>query len=280
MDLPTLIVTGAASVNQKPSLLVMIGSVSAEGATLELALQILEKKRESILRWLGELDANPVEFGVARFADQADLDPMMASRIARSRVSPSNTEEQDTAEKQKAVAACYSAVWNIENKSAEEIMIFLDRVSFESQDLQEPESPESKENADWNEDPMQQLRKMQSMIERSFPGPASTGTESQFLFVSRLSEEKRSEAVRLAFDNAEQNAETTSTAIGRKLGPLKSLHGTTLDATENVRQSSLQAAVPMLGEVPFRLKKDDVVSLNPRVVEFNVSLHATFALEN
>src|SRR5262245_11678536 len=117
--------TGAVTVRQRPSLLLMKVRVRAAEATLELGLARLTEQCESTSRWMSRLGAVRVECGEPHFADQAEQDAATRARSAAARAMRKLTPGAKPARHERGVRGVLTAVWEIGSLSAEETLVLV-----------------------------------------------------------------------------------------------------------------------------------------------------------
>lgn len=268
----TVSVEGKAVIRIKPSDFILIGSVTGEGTTLQNALDELEKKRAQVEPWLLEIGNATIEFGSARLPEQAEVDVFKAAAARGMSHLQSPTEP---VAKTRKVFQAYSAVWSIEEMTSNQILIFSDRLRFETQDKPVEESlPEP----DFESEEFDPEMFQKQLLARMEPN-REENREAHFLFRSRLPKEEFESGIKNACENARRNAELIASGAGRKLGDLQSISGHSIcgyDHLHNdVHRSSL---LPMLNEVDLTAGERVSLSENPKPAKFDISLHASYKL--
>ena len=265
---------GTVSVRQRPSLLLMKIRVRAVEATLELGLARLKRQCEAATQWLKRAGAVRVETGDPHFDDQIGLDPitkMQAAVAARVRL-PAGGSSQP---RERGVNQVITALWDIAAMSAEEILVFLDRLRFEAG--VDADSAEGAEEPPPWETPEAQLREILTQIHR----PPTNDREPVFLFIARLSEEQQAKATVEAVAQARQNAERLARGAGMRLGTMKSLHfggfGSAPHRTDKMMDR--QRCMALLAGSCYDLAENELISDDPRPAEFTITVNASFALE-
>ncbi len=274
---PTVSAEGTAIIRQRPSCLVMVGSIEASETTLELTLKSLSQKRVAVSRWLESLEATDIKFGEPRFPNQVDPDPVrMVQQRTRQRIRRSSRNEEEEQENKRVVVS-YSAVWPIAEKSSDEVLIFVDRLQFESEGLTgSKQEPEEVATPSWSDDPMEEIQSMMA----GFP-PDSIEKETHFLFLSRVNDAQLEEAMAEAFADAKLKATRIARAAEAELGELQNAHSLRSE-TESMyswHQIQRRSTMPLLTEAPFCVRKDEFVTESPRTVEFVLTVHVTYALK-
>ena len=278
-DAPNLSVSATATVRQRPSALMMVAEIRATQQTLELALQLLEKKREAVGAWMKRLGATDVTYGEPRLPDQ--VEPTAEQAVARMQRQVERRLGRGVAsapehDPRKTVMLCFSAHWDIAGLSSRDVLILADRVRFET----EEETPQEEHQEDptpsrWMMDPGEALAALAGKLWE----PAE-GNEPHFLFLSCLSEDSYSEALREAFRRAQHEAELQAVACGMTLGRRTHFHVSLNDrnALRGMSDYHRHAKVPMLSEAQIDKETWQQVSESPRAAEFSVSLNATYEL--
>lgn len=281
---PTVTATGNATVSQRPSKLLLMGIIEATDATLQLAIQALDSNRKSLSSWLASLGASKVEFGEIRFSDQVEPDPLSAvRRMMRRQLKLATGERSAEEEEKRLVVVSYAASWLIAGLSTEETLVLVDRIQFETRNLQnENAEGETEQQTNWSENPTRGLgAKMSAGAMMSAMSNEPEPSKSVILFSSSLDEERRQQATNEAFEDAVIRATRMAKAANGELGELRSINSYSNEHDQNsqVNQYQRLQSNPVLQEVPFRLKKGEVLLENPRTVDFNFTLNATFLLK-
>jgi hypothetical protein len=266
---------GGVTLRQRPTLLLMTVPLRAAEATLELALAKLNQQRQAACQWLERLGAVRIEFGEPHFAEQEDSDPASPMKAAAAQAAGRRPAQVSRSDGKKDVILGLTAMWEVASKSAEAILVFMDRLQFEAADIAgEAESGEELPKWPTPEERMQEL--IANLGKRNVDSRAP-----RFLFISQLSEERLEQAMMEAFSVARRNAERLARAAGKQIGDL--LHLTRgAQAAEFARHDRLiqqQRCLAMLAGSSYHLKENEIVSDDPRSVEFAVNVHVSYQIE-
>lgn len=268
----TVSVAGNAVVRVKPSDFILIGSVTGEGTTLQNALDELEKKRAQVEPWLLEIGNTKIEFGAARLPEQAEVDVFKTAAVRGMSHLHTATEP---APKTRKVLQAYSAVWPIEEMTSNQILIFADRLRFETQDKPVEEIPPEPVIHSEEFDPEVFQKQLLARLEPN----QDENREAHFLFRSRLPKDEFELGVKRAFENAKQNAELIASGAGRTLGELQSISGHSICGYDHLHKDMQRSSLlPMLNEVDLTAGERVLLSENPKPAKFDISLHATYKL--
>ena len=268
----TVTSNGVATVLQRPALLLMKLRVLASEGTLELGLGKLKEQCEATTRWLTRLGAARVTTGEPHFADQADLDPVSKMRAITGRASRKRPAADVPGGTNRGVRAVLTAVWEVASMTTEEVLVLVDRLRFEAAgDGTASDAPE--EPPSWTP-PEEQIREMMAQLHQ----PPADDPAPVFLFVSRPGAAQLESATAEAFSRAREGAEQLARAAGMRLGKLSAVHGggATLDAA---RLMDRQRCAALLAGCTYYPRDDEIVSDDPRSVEFKVSVLASYHLE-
>ncbi|MEL7498958.1 MAG: SIMPL domain-containing protein [Planctomycetota bacterium] len=272
-NLPTINAQGNAQIRQRPSYLLMTGTLHSVDTTLELALRVLRKKCDAATQWLKRLDAIDIEFGEPRFPDQVENDPMQAVRKRFGKLSPATSGSN-----QKKIMISFTALWPIEAMSSDDVLIFADRLRFEVEDLSDSEETKP-EVPDWSSEmEMEQIQSLMSGMLEMRANDSST----QFLFVSRLSDEKRDEGIRTALDDARSRATVLAQAAGGTLGNLRMINCYQTDLTNpavSYQRMQRNVLTPTLADTSYGAKENEIISESPRAVDFKITVSVMFELD-
>lgn len=282
---PTVHVACQAIASAPPTKLLFVGSITASNTTLELAMQTLEAKKDRIVCWLQDLDAEAIEFGEPRFADQVDRDPLRAARAIAQRAGKTAESEVQTGSKRN-IAVCYYATWTLEDRSSEAIMILVDQLQFEARELkdtrhEEEDSDDSDRPRIGLNNPFEQMSAYKTLLQESFYESGETQTESHVVFLARLRAEKHRQAVRDAIDDGQLLATDLADAAGKHLGEIKSIAFNSARTQHSLHTRAMLQHDPffeLLRETPFPLRDEDIVSRSPSPDEFKICFNVTYEL--
>jgi hypothetical protein len=267
--------SGAVTVRQRPSLLLMKVPLSATEATLELGLAKLKKQCDAASRWLQRLDAVRVEFGEPHFADQADTGPLKQMRAATARALGQRSAKTASGESKRDVNMVLTATWDISSMSAEVTLVFVDRLRFEATDDADAAEP-AEERQPWAT-PEERLHEMMAPILE----PPAVDRTPQFLFIARLGEEQLEKASAEAFARARGNAERFARAVGMGLagfGYLRVGVGD-LESSRTNKLMQRQRCEALLAGCTYEAGENEIVSDDPRSAEFTVRVDVHYYLE-
>lgn len=262
---------GAVTIRQKPKLLLMKIDLEAVAATLELALTNIKKQCAAASRWLQGLAANSVEFGEPHFVNPVADDPLRRAQEITARAMGRRAPAPPPTERQRTVHVILTALWDVAAMSAEERLVFLDRLQFEAtQDSSNSEATEQgvESRLAGPEEQMQEiLTEMMKPISRDTRQP-------QFLFISQLEEAALVEANLQAFQLACRQVERLTAAAGLPPGRLESVsYGHNYgDASRSDRIMERQRCLGILEGTSYLLSDKEVISEDPRSVDFTVSV--------
>lgn len=272
----TISSSGIVTVRQRPALLLMKVRLRATEATLELGLAKLKKQGEATSRWLKRLGAERVDFGEPHFADQADMDPLAKMRAVTARALGKISGEDFAKGPTRGVCVVLTAVWPIASMSAEETLVLVDRLRFESA-ADSVESEAAKAIPPW----ASAQEHMQAMITQMHQ-PPTVDDSPQFLFIARLSEEQRQKATAEAFSRAHENAQRLAQAAGMRLGTSRTIHSTAGGMADVSRPDKLmdrQRCWSMLAGSSYDLGEHEIVFDDPRCAEITVSVNVSYSVE-
>jgi hypothetical protein len=267
--------SGTVTVRQRPSLLLMKVPLHAAEATLELGLTRLKKQCEAASQWLKRLDALRVEFGEPHFAGQADTDPLKQMRAATALALGQATAKKPSGERKRDVNVVLTALWDIAAMSAEQTLVFVDRLQFEAAPDAGAAEP-AEETQPWAT-PEEQVHRFMAHIAQ----PPADDRAPQFLFIAQLSEEQLAKASAEAFTLARQNAERLARTVGMRLGKLGFVHYG-VGAPEITRADKLlqrQRCGALLAGTSYDLGEHEIVSDHPQSAEFTVKVDVHYQLE-
>ena len=268
-------VAGTAVVRRRPSVLVMKLPLKAAGATLDLGLARSRTQREAAAGWLRGLGADHVEIGEPHFADQAEMDQATRIRAVTAAARPRRPgADAPAADAARGVRVVLTATWDISRLSADEVLLLLDRLRFESAPPAPPAEPAEEQPA-WTDPAEAVMRVMQQFTE-----PPAENLAPQFLFVTRLAADEVERATADALAAARRSADLVARAAGRRVVGLSSVIGHRAAVPDGRHDQMVERnrCAALLAGTTFVLREGDVVADDPRAVDVVVTLNATFTL--
>ncbi len=216
---------GTSSVSRPPEVLRMYVELTAKAATLEEALASLKERREAALLQLKMLkaDMDTVETGApgpaaGPSAERRQMEQMVLQRMrgAGRRLPPGLDEPEPV-----AVAMRLQADWPLTADSPEELLLRSDAIRKQVKEADLAGSAEEEEVSPEMQEMLEEMAGMQYDYNET---PFKEG-EPVFLFVARIDEADRRQAMSDAFAKARGQAQSLTEAAGVELGPLVSLAG-------------------------------------------------------
>lgn len=264
--------TGVITLRRTPSTLLMKHVLHAKEATLELGLRSLQKQSDAAGEWLRGLKADRIEFGEASFSLEGDQDPMSQIRAQTQMQMALMTGAAEPPSQEREVYRVVTAIWNIEALSTEQILVFTDRLVFELS-LGEAESEAPTPLTPWST-PAESIQSIITSMEQEKVKP-------QLLYVSRLSDADREAAIRQGIALARERAQRLARAADGRLGRLTYLSENLKDAalTRPTLMISRQKCAGMLAGSQYELQENEIVSEDPRSVEFFVEVSCHYEVE-
>jgi hypothetical protein len=265
----TVSAVGTVNVQHRPSLLLMKIPLRASVATVELGLASLRKQVEETTQRLKRLGAAKIAAGMPHLADLGPKDAVLAAtqRFQRQRSRPGASNRRPD------VDQILTATWEIDALSAEETVLLVDQLRFESGDEASPSEPE--ETPSWA-DPEEQARQMLAQMQL----PPVVDRSPKLFFISRLPDAEAEKACARAFELGRRHAARTARAAGMRLGRLSSLHQMGgIQATTPHQLVDRQRCMGLLAGCNYDLDESEVVSDSPCPASFSVSLSVQYELE-
>lgn len=262
---------GTETFQLKPKLMLMLLRIRATAATLELSLENVRQQCMESTQRLMRLGAIQVDAGEPHEDERAETDP--TARI-RATLRPRLPRLPDAPLPQRpGINVLLTARWNIEAKSAEDVLVLIDQLRFDSAAHVEPaEDPVVAPS--WKAGGEDYL----SLLSKMHDSPP-IDLKPQFLFISRADEVQLSEATARAYQRSKRAAERLAKAAGKQLGELKSL-SITGGAAESRPDHiiSKQQVAAILSASSYDLQPEEHVSDDVRPADVSFSVHATHLL--
>ncbi len=170
-------------------------------------------------------------------------------------------------------------------KSAEETLVFVDRLQFEAADLAGMDEAADPAGADEPADELQPWASPEEQFQRmmaQFNTPAADDRAPQFLFIAQLGEEQLEQATAKALSLARQDAERLARAMEVRLGGQEHYVHVGVGELDPGRADKLlsrQRCGALLAGSAYDLGKNEIVSDDSRSVEFTVTVGVTYHVE-
>jgi hypothetical protein len=270
----TVTTFGSAAVRLRPALLIMLARVRAAEATLELGLAEVKQRCADAIQRLKRLGATWVEAGEPHEDDLANPDPMARMQAAARQAARQLRPGDAPLPKRHGVNVMLTATWDIAERSADEVLLLIDRLRFDAAadaDLPDPPVKQSPRS-----EPEEQLQAIMAQVTEPPPEDRSP----KFLYVARPTEQQLAQAAAEACEVARQRAGHIALASGHRLGELTSLMYMPAGADSRAdRLMEQQRCAALLAAGSYDLREGEVVSEDPRSAAVTVSIHTTYCLE-
>lgn len=285
----TIAGTGAVTLERPPCALRMYVEVFARGKTLEEALAKLKDRREAARMQIEGLKADPksIEFGTPSLSDPKSQQRrrMEAMVIERLRSTGRKVPKALRTPKTFTVSTRLTAEWPLEAESHDACLLAahslqekVKAANLAGHDDTEKLSPEEEELAE----------EMAEMGPFSGEEEVKPGTP-HFVYVARITEEDRDQAMAEAFGKASANAARLARAAGARLGPLVGLSGHGSGSGEESAyygspygyeyQQYVQRLMGHRRHSGAAQEENETVGSDPGSLGFVFSVNAVFALE-
>jgi len=216
--------TGNVTLKRPATVLRMHLQLNGKGKTLEESFAKLKIRRGEMAAKLAKLNADmdSIEWGTpglsaVESAYQQQFEALVRERLSSGRAVPKGLKIPKTV----TTTVSFKADWPVAAESHEKLLVVVQALQkqIRTADLagvKEPEklSPEEQEMAE----------EMAAIMANSGEGQPPVG-EVHFVYVARITDQERDEAMAEAFQKARAAAARLARAAGAKLGPLVSLSG-------------------------------------------------------
>jgi hypothetical protein len=201
--------------------------------------------------------------------------PVAAKLRAVTALASAQRAAEPPGERNRDVIVVTTAIWDIAALSAEEALVFVDRLQFEAATDAVAVAPAEEPQA-WAS-PEDKIREFMTHLGR----PAAEDRSPQFLFLARMGDEQLADAYAEAFALARRNAESLAQAAGMRLGKLASVHhnlgGPELGRTDKIM--NMQRCGALLAGSSYELGENEMVSDDLRSAAFTVKVHVQYQAE-
>ena len=269
----TVAASATVIVRQPPSLLLMVARVRSAKATLELGLADAKQQAADAARRLARLGATKVWSGEPHTDDHAQADPMARMQpAAMARHLPPGSVPA----RRRGVNVAVMATWDLAGKSAEEVLLLVDRLRFDAAaNVDDPDAAETPGELPPWADPEEHLKQM--MARAAEPPPEDCAPK--FVYIARPGEDQLVSAMTEAYQSARQKAERLAAAAGKRLGELASIHSS-YPATDvrPDRMMEQQRCRAVLAAGGYQLPEEEALSEDPRAAEIVIAIHVTHNL--
>jgi hypothetical protein len=168
-----------------------------------------------------------------------------------------------------------TAEWPLDTTDHERLLAFCHDlqtkvVAADLAGLNEPKqlSPEEQESAEESQEPT-----IYGSDEEQKPG------EPKFVYVGKISEADRQQALKQAFSEAKNQAQRVAAAAGAELGKLSSLSGTAGNAGADNDYAAMYQLMRQARMASTADSENEAISPTPDAVNFQIVVQATFALK-
>lgn len=270
---PTVSATGRATVPQRPEILRMTVTVSAQGSDIHDALAKLKSRRDEIATAMAGTGADksaikfadPVEGVAENLSLQQRIQRQMMATISRNQPPPSTQPSPVT------VSSNLTIEWTLSSASPDDALA----TATDLQDKITAAMPSAKTKAAEAKTPEEQ-EIAEEMAAQQGNAVQAKPDEPQFVFVHHLSDEERTKLLTQAFEDAQRQCRLLAAASGKHLGEVT--HLSTGAAAQNPMNEYMEA---MLGnsDEQSSSNSDEATGSQLNDVNYNVSVEATFKLQ-
>jgi uncharacterized protein YggE len=279
----TVSATGSAVIKRLPTTIRVIVPLTGKGKTIEEAMAKLKEQREAASAKVQKLkaDKKDIKFSnpsvsTAQNSRQRQMEMMIAQRMSQGK-KPKGLQAAESV----TLGCTMTVEWPIAAKTAEEIL--LESYALK-QKIKAAELMGKKEAEQLTPEEEEQAAEM-AEVARSQGEDPQAGSEPQFLFVARITEEERKTAFAEAFAKSQKNGAELAKAAGVELGPLAGLtgqgRGSQSFGEENYGYSSgyyqRQMRMQLMGDDPEQ-QVNEAVAADPEAIMFSFGVNAVFKM--
>lgn len=281
--------TGTMTVTRKATVMRVHVRLLGKGKSLEEALANLKERREAARARLQTLGAEKgsISFGDPSLSNPQAQNRRQLERMIRQRMAAAGRKPKGLkVPRSFTVAATLKAEWRLAPEEPEKLLLAVDALQekVKAADLggakqSEKLSPEEQELAE-------EMAEMMSNMDEEQADPAAP----QFLFLARITDAERQQAIARAFAKAQAQAARLAQAADAKLGPLVRLAGEGSGASDYInemmydnspygRRSHMQR---MMAQQASELEEGGgkvAAGPDPNSLVFQFRVHAVFRLE-
>jgi hypothetical protein len=279
--------TGQHELKLEPQKLRLTLNIRAEGVDAKSAIEALIEHKERVKNELLAMKAEEasIDFGAAQLtrsipgfsAEMAQFGARMLAQVAGA----SNTDAADVP-KVYIAASRVRAEWPLPTTDADALAMLPETLK---EQVKERDLLGEKNKAELEGAQQEKLEEMQAAMQENM-GYYSSGDETSaatVMFVAKIDENSRKEAVSAAYERALAQAKMLSSVSGKSLGNLKSLRAgdVTAPATEVIDSTygtPYAAYANFAASQPAGVDNDEAQSASPRGLKLIVRVEAEFAL--
>jgi len=267
----TVTVTGHATTPEKPGIMRLTMTVSADGADIHEAAAKLKQQRDDLKSKLLAVGATQ---STINFSDPIEGNPQNLTpqqRMMQQVMSMRNRQAPSTQPAVVTVSSTLTAQWPLTDASPDDALLAADELQSKIKDAfpkagaSGPKTPEEEEIA-------QEMAAQQNGMETSKPD------EPKFTFAHKLTTEERTTLLKQAFADAQAQAKQIAGAAGLRAGPVLRLSTSQTDV-QNPQNAYIQA-IMYAQTVQNTTPADDEAQADQRnAVSYTATLSVTFKLQ-
>ena len=278
---------GQAELLKKPTMLRLHVEITAKGKTLEDALENLEKQIEETKKKIEKLGPikESIEVGTPQpTASNAQYQKQMEMMI-RSQMAGMGRKPPAGLKKILMVAAkaSFKADWKLDAETPAEQLLFIDELK---KGIEEADISGQKENEKLSPEEEEMMAEIQSNMGRNFgsDNEIAPGTPI-FVFIATITPEESQKLLKDAYQNAREEANKLTDAVGIPLGKLISLSGTISKNQEGLGMHSyggyeyeMREYMQAMG-IQSSVAKNEAISRDCGPIKFGAYVKTVYELE-
>jgi uncharacterized protein YggE len=267
----TVSASGYASAPQKPEILRMTVTVSAQGTDIRDALAKLKAKRDDITANLlaTGADKDSIKFSDLAEGNGENLTPQQ--RMMRQMMAARNQQPASTQPSGVTISSNLTAQWPLSEGSPDDALA----AAAGLEDKIKAAMPTGKTAA--NKTPEEEEVAEEMAAQQAAAGQTKAD-EPQFVFVHRLTEDERAKLLAQAFADAQTQSRRLASAAGKQLGDVTHI-STSAGKPENPYSAYVETMLGASGDVTAGTDDNEATSPQLNNLTYSVRVEVTFMLK-
>jgi uncharacterized protein YggE len=279
----TVHATGQHAIKLAPQKLRLSLAIRAEGADAKSAIEAFVKHKDRVKKELVEMKADEASIEISSpqlSGSMAGMPQAWTSYPPRYFAEPPPVPGEarpETMPKVFVALAQVKAEWPLPTTDADALAMLPETLK---EQITKRDLAGTKNKAQLDPSQQEQVEELQAKMQELMSYATSTGEGQAFtvLFVAKLDEETRKQAIKAAYDRAVAQAQTLAAATGHKLGDVVSLRCEDRPSSGVGDVQAQYAAVSYPGVNMFRADGDVALSTDPGGLGIGVKVDVAFAI--
>ncbi|QDV87436.1 SIMPL domain-containing protein [Planctomycetes bacterium TBK1r] len=223
-----IVARGTAVVAVEPSALRLTMSIQAQGKDAKSAVRSLAAHKERVRKELGEMnaDTDSIQFTSTQLSsggnENSEQRQYMQMMQMMQRQMGQAAPDMDSVPTVYTATTSLKVDWPLPTKDADALSLLPQGLRDQ---ISQRDFKGEKNKPEIDEESLEKMKEMQAMMDENYGYSIDSSNSGgpNILFVGKISDEQRREAMKSAIEKAKKSAAVTAEALGVKLGKLKTL---------------------------------------------------------